>query len=407
MQEVVGEAWCKNAAGFVSGNVIPYESHYANYRYKTLRTFNASTTSVSEIENSATKRTRSNPNGVSPNQSLADAMRHMAERATVRQVDRDRRTAANLESAATWSRSPTAGRITPHAETLVMEEYLMSGEYHIHQVDEVTWWVLRKVGATVEDGVSVPRFKRVRELKLDNDGFLMCSCCYYERNGTPCRHQIAVNGLPEPSDVAVRWHRTYSYYYAREGYEDVTKAYNAALSIAVPGPKMKEEGRARTWEAGDAIIEEMRAVKEADGPVLVGTWAGTSAAKVATKEMHENGIYVKTYELSREGGFEQVVSLLQRDEGDQKTDAKRTDAYKDAHPILVDMCEIARNNSTAAKQLREGLGELHSKLLRTANQDLKIRSSSDGNGGNGLMSCGLDGLDQSSAAKRLKPGGEK
>ena len=166
VREVVGDAWCENAVSFVKGHVVPYESHYANYQYHALRTFDACTTSVSEIENSATKRTKSNPNGVAPNQSLPDAMRHMADRAAIRQVERDRRTAAAVESTATWSRSPTAAAVTPYAETIIMEEYLQHGEYYVHKVSDRCWWVLRRrVDEVGDDGLPVPKFKRVREVK--------------------------------------------------------------------------------------------------------------------------------------------------------------------------------------------------------------------------------------------------
>ena len=41
----------------------------------------------------------------------------------------------------------------------------------------------------------VPKFKRVRMVQLEGE-HLTCSCCFYQRHGMPCRHIMAVNGLP-------------------------------------------------------------------------------------------------------------------------------------------------------------------------------------------------------------------
>lgn len=222
---------------------------------------------MSEIENSATKKTKSNPNGVSPNQSLPGAMRHMTNRAAIRQVERDRRAVAAVETVATWSRSPTAAAITPYAETLVMEQHRQHGKYYVHKASDKCWWVLRRVDDVGDD----------------------------------C--------LPSPSDVAVRWHRKYSYFYGREGYDDVTKAYNIALLSAVPGPKLKAEARARVWAVDDAIVEEMTTVVQSPRPVLVGHWAGTEAAKVKRKEGPTDGVYFKTYERHCRNGKERSQSV--------------------------------------------------------------------------------------------------
>lgn len=135
-----------------------------------------------------------------------------------------------------------------------MEQYNQHEKYYVHKVSDDLWWVFRRVG------------------------------------------KVVVNGLPNPSDVAVRWHRKYGYYYARDGYDEVTKAFNVLMLAALPGPKLKPETRDKTWAIDDAVIEEMRAVVDADFPVLVGHWAGTEASSVKTKSSPDDGVYVKSCE---------------------------------------------------------------------------------------------------------------
>ena len=222
-----------------------------------------------------------------------------------------------------------------------MEQYNQHEKYYVHKVSDDLWWVFRRVGKVVVNGLPVPMFKRVREVKLVGE-HLSCTCCFYERNGVPCRHLIAVNGLPNPSDVAVRWHRKYGYYYARDGYDEVTKAFNVLMLAALPGPKLKPETRDKTWAIDDAVIEEMRAVVDADFPVLVGHWAGTEASSVKTKSSPDDGVYVKSCELTTEEGFEKMVSLF--DYGEREMDIKKCDVYKETLPILTDLCELVRGD---------------------------------------------------------------
>jgi len=309
-----------------------------------------------------------------------------------------------VETAPTWSSSPTADSITPYAETLIQEQHNQHTKYYVHKVSDKLWWLLRRVDEVGDDGLPVPKFKRVREIKMVGE-HLTCTCCHYERNGIPCRHIIAVNGLPSPSDVAVRWHRKYGYYYGREGYEEVTTAYNNVILAAVPGPRLTKEAQDKAWAADDAIVEEMRAVLKADGPVLVGQWAGTKVSSVKTKP--DDGVYVKSCELTTEGGFEQLVSLF--DYGEQEKDVKNSDAYKECLPILTDICELVRGDDALEQEVVEAMHAVQTQMLKRKNEMLKKetkRPKSDGSSDGGeIVSTAIEGTTRAAMATRLKPGG--
>ena len=236
---------------------------------------------------------------------------------------------------------------------------------------------------------------------------LTCTCCHYERNGIPCRHIIAVNGLPSPSDVAVRWHRKYGYYYGREGYEEVTTAYSDVVLAAVPGPRVTKEARDKAWVADAAIVEEMRAILKADGPVLVGLWAGTKVSSVKAKP--DDGIYVKSCELTTEGGIEQLMRLFEY--GEQETDVKKSDAYKESMPILTDICELVRGDGALEQEVVEAMHKIQTQMLKRKNEVLKKetkRPKSHGSSDDGeIVSTAIEGTSRAAMATRLKPSNEK
>jgi SWIM zinc finger len=46
----------------------------------------------------------------------------------------------------------------------------------------------------------IPRFKRVREVFIDENKEGRCTCYYFERFGIPCRHVLAVFSSLAPND---------------------------------------------------------------------------------------------------------------------------------------------------------------------------------------------------------------
>ena len=47
-----------------------------------------------------------------------------------------------------------------------MEQYNQHEKYYVHKVSDDLWWVFRRVDKVGVNGLPVPMFKRVREVKL-------------------------------------------------------------------------------------------------------------------------------------------------------------------------------------------------------------------------------------------------
>ena len=60
----------------------------------------------------------------------------------------------------------------------------------------------------------IPKFKRVKDLSVDQAGVLNCSCGFAQRNFMPCRHQLHVLQVcegrsPTIADIHMRWYKGY------------------------------------------------------------------------------------------------------------------------------------------------------------------------------------------------------
>ena len=85
----------------------------------------------------------------------------------------------------------------------------------------------------------VPRYCRTRVVKViefQEHSHLECSCGLFQRCGYPCRHIYSVlDRPPTPSDVILRYHKTFRYHYHR-GRVEVDQKFDAILDNEPPGP---------------------------------------------------------------------------------------------------------------------------------------------------------------------------
>ena len=382
------------------------------------------------------KRTKNNPTGVRPNQNLDDSYRHISGQADMKAIERNRRAAADLDAVPSWSNTPTSKIITSYGETIVMEQYHQRSEYHLHRQDENTWLLLRKEGSVKKNRSSklpVPKFKRVRMVQLEGE-HLTCSCCFYQRHGIPCRHIMAVNGLPHPDDVAVRWRRDYGYYYAREGFEDITAEFNKAIRNAPIGPKITEYAKTELPQVEEAVLNDIEATMNSPIPVLLAPWDGITIES-ATSFIEVDNEDGRKYELSKEGGMETIVSIISQNKSDEdgavtmQNDSNSASQYKKNLPVYTDGCNHAETSQEAAEHWEKGLAKLVEETLKIADETSsgggrkkkrKIKDGADAGAGTGtgtgtgakgdggrLMSCLVEGSDSASMATRARPAAER
>lgn len=76
----------------------------------------------------------------------------------------------------------------------------------------------------------------VKVIEFQEHSHLECSCGLFQRCGYPCRHIYSVLGRPPtPSDVILRYHKTFRYHY-RRGRVEVDQKFDAILDNEPPGP---------------------------------------------------------------------------------------------------------------------------------------------------------------------------
>lgn len=440
VKETMGSSWAKNMKDFTHCNVHQYRDKFMFPRFMEIRSFGNWTTSPAESVNSSMKRTKNNPTGVRPNQNLDDSYRHISSQADMKAVERNRRAATDLDAVPAWSNTPTSKFITSYGETIVMEQYHQINEYHLHREDENTWLLLRKEGSARKNRNSklpAPKFKRVRKVQLKGE-HLTCSCCFYQRHGIPCRHIMAVNGLPQPNDVAVRWRRDYGYYYAREGFEDVTAEFNKAIRNAPIGPKVTAHAKTELPQVDEAILIDIKATMSRPAPILLAPWDGVTI-EVATSSTEVGDEHGRKYALSKEGGMETIVSIVSQNEDkeDDATNTVKSSQYKKNLPVYTDGCNHAETSQEAADHWEKGLAKLVEETLKIADETSsgtgrkKKRRLQDGAGtgartgtctgtgtgtgtgagatgrGGRLMSCMVEGSDRASMDTRAKPFAER
>ena len=412
VHEVMGKSWCQNMKDFIHCYVHPYRKYFLFYRYMDKRSFGAYTTSVSESINSSIKATKKNPGGVRPNQPMHESYGQMSDQADAQAIERNRKAAADLDTVPTWSKSPTAPQITAYGETILMEQYQERNNYYLHRQDENAWLLMRKQGKKKPSlsELSVTKFKRVRKVELIGE-HLECSCRFYSRYGIPCRHILAINGLPSVEDIAVRWHRQYGYFYGRDGYEEVTELYNEAMNAAPKGPRIGVHAKAELPKVDEETLQEITNVMNSPVPALLPPWNAMSIDLATSTEKGTDG--ERKYLISREGGMQTLVSICRDSKEEMQTKTKGSQ-YRINQPTFVDGCTYAEMCPEAARFWKEALKKASTDTLRIAQENGKKRkpesnSSSAKSGSTApfpMVSSMPEGSDKASMGTREMPAGE-
>ena len=94
-----------------------------------------------------------------------------------------------------WSNSNTKDILVPYAEGLACDNFDKKQFYNVHRTQPFTWLVLNKEAGTIApefDNPSKIKFDRVRNVIIDADQFMTCSCGYIQRFLLTCCHVCAV-----------------------------------------------------------------------------------------------------------------------------------------------------------------------------------------------------------------------
>ena len=102
------------------------------------------------------------------------------------------------------------------------------------QIDSKSWVVSYRRSFKVNGDTPnhfLPLTQRLRYVKVNEDGFLLCSCKNYQRYGYPCHHLLHVLKCYSTSEIKkewihIRWTKEYiAYHYEPDTNEDTLKRY--------------------------------------------------------------------------------------------------------------------------------------------------------------------------------------
>ena len=119
-----------------------------------------------------------------------------------------------------WSRCMVKDVLTKYALGLFCKNFDRRLDYLPLSLNQTEWLVVHKnfFDNTVNAGKS-PKFKRVRKVKMDDQGFMNCSCGRTNEYLLPCSHICSVvkqEGYFGPDQFHIRWHKDFCYYFGTD-----------------------------------------------------------------------------------------------------------------------------------------------------------------------------------------------
>lgn len=162
-----------------------------------------------------------------------------------------------------WSNKPTAPYLVSFGEGLVVEAYKRSHlykgcrvgarEFQVKYVGDGTNDANKQDEYDNGDGIpshQIPLFERVRDVTVDEDGTMHCSCCRFQRSGVFCEQQICIAQLVHEArgekfagfthhDVSVRYWSSYMHLAYKESTPGHIRQLFHRLAVQdVSGPKL-------------------------------------------------------------------------------------------------------------------------------------------------------------------------
>jgi len=156
-----------------------------------------------------------------------------------------------------WSDLPCSDHINPFALGLVHSILDRQDLYSVRRIGQQEFEV--ECSDCVEpftkdpsftEQCPIPRFSRIRNVVVEDDGTCHCSCCYFQQVGIPCPHMAQVFESLHAStgtswdgflhtDVSLRWWNSYNFYaYRFPGHGNLTSLFHTLRQKDITGPKL-------------------------------------------------------------------------------------------------------------------------------------------------------------------------
>lgn len=252
---------------FVTEKFKPKLMFLAKCHFMHIRSLGVRTTSISESENSAYKRSSIGPK---PCQSLDVSQKSVSRVSELRNRQKLTSVAASVDSQPSHEadRERFISGLTRYANDDVIDQFEEQDHYHAQKENlpatatslartvlghlgpcqvVALFYVKRKSHKPICYDHPNPlfwlsvvvKFLRTRTVfVVERNGalFLVCSCCHFEQHGRPCRHIYRVlNRSPRTEDVHVRWLKIYAARYGRD--PELTRLFNDARDHPAVGPQ--------------------------------------------------------------------------------------------------------------------------------------------------------------------------
>ena len=134
-----------------------------------------------------------------------------------------------------WSLLGLRNLLTWKGLSLVSNEWEAKDDYIVCRTSERHFLVRRKK-TTIRSDSLVPSFDRIRDVIINEDNVMRCSCCEHERMGQVCRHCYSVLALlfpnrkgPGKEDLSIRWMTAYCMYAYTLSSDKEQKAFSLSL----------------------------------------------------------------------------------------------------------------------------------------------------------------------------------
>ena len=255
---------------FLEQHVFVHEDNFVFYRRKNVLHFDETTNSSHEGTNNGLK---SHSAAVLPSMDVLTSAQHIQFQTDITMKELDRAACKNTVNTNLHASIPTTNKVGPLLNSILEQQWDKRHNYYVRRNStKYEWLVVVKEDCSSKYHVVdydiinpynkfIPRFRRIRFVKMDNDRQMKCSCCLFSRFRFGCVHILSVMSFENPSydgytqnDVRVFWWNDYNFYCKREtDYEkggDWSLHFLQLLDNDISGPRMPE-----TWTAGPFLAQ--------------------------------------------------------------------------------------------------------------------------------------------------------
>ena len=138
-----------------------------------------------------------------------------------------------LEREVCWSSARVKDDLTKYSLGLFCKNYDKRANYYTVRVGEHEWMsIFNEEFYKRKSQMDAPVFKRVRTIKIDDEGYMNCSCGKTGEYLLPCKHICAVVNDQSAFSIDmfhIRWHKQFSLFHCKEAGYDCTPAQSKLI----------------------------------------------------------------------------------------------------------------------------------------------------------------------------------